>query len=364
MAYETNENEMDDDFFDLTNAEPPKDVFAFNEMRSCADLKRMCDNKQLDISPDFQREQVWKSPEKAKFLDSLLKNLPIPSMCFGLDTDNNKRTVIDGLQRISTVVYFLAAARGETLFGNVQDFKIPELSDIDRRLSGKTASQIYEETPEVIEAIENATIPVTVLRYSSSKTLHNQYIFTIFHRLNTGGTKLTPQEIRNGIFGGNFNILLRQAANTYQDELTFLLKKKNSHFIFEEFLLRFFAFQEQSQEYQAPLPNFLNDYMFNQKTLDEDEFQRKQQKLAQSFLIVKKIMAYEQYSKVVAEAILHGIGKNMDFLLNQDSDFILQRIQSMLQNPSFHEEQLKASTAFKTDVAKTRFRVASEAFAE
>ena len=93
----------------IENVVPPTDIFAFNESRSCADLKRMYDKKQIDISPDFQREQVWNSPSKARFLDSLLKNLPIPSMCISLDMSSQKRVVIDGLQRISTIVEFLDA---------------------------------------------------------------------------------------------------------------------------------------------------------------------------------------------------------------------------------------------------------------
>lgn len=354
-----NQIEEEDDFFDLTNAEPPKDIFAFNEMRSCADLKRMCDNKQLDIAPDFQREQVWKMPEKAKFLDSLLKNLPIPSMCLGVDTDNVKRTVIDGLQRITTVVSFLSAAKLE-----IDDFRLPILSDIDARLSGNSVYQIAVDFPEVIAAIENAVIPITTLRYSSSNSLHNQYIFTIFHRLNTGGTKLTPQEIRNGIYGGYFNQFLRHAAEDYKNELCMLLSKKNSHFIYEEFLLRFFAFQEKSEHYQAPLVNFLNNYMFDKRKIDELTLQTQRQLLVETFQIVRNTLFNETYKKVVVEAILHGIGKNSAFLIDKDKQYVLACVEKMLQHPIFAEDQLRAAVAFKTNVVRERFQVACDAFSE
>lgn len=358
MTYET--NEIDDDFFDLTNAEPPKDIFAFNEMRSCADLKRMCDAKQLDISPDFQREQVWKMPEKAKFLDSLLKNLPIPSMCIGLDISQAKRTVIDGLQRISTVVTFLSAAKQE-----IDDFKLPNISDIDKRLSGQSVYQIAEMYPEIIIAIENAVIPVNVLRFSSEKASHNQYIFTIFHRLNTGGTKLTPQEIRNGIFGGAFNQFLRQSSEQYANELCFLLKKQNSHFIYEEFLLRFFAFYEKAENYQAPLVEFLNNYMLEQKGLNESDLETKKKILADAFYIIRNtLFGEEKYNKVVAEAILYGIGQNTSHLYDKNKEHILNCIENMLQHPSFNEAQLKPAVAFKTAVAQERFQAAKQAFAE
>ncbi|MEG2724157.1 MAG: DUF262 domain-containing protein, partial [Acinetobacter sp.] len=60
---------------------PPIDIIAFNELRSCADLHRMYKSNQLTIDPDFQRNLVWSAASKSKFIDSLAKQLPIPSMC-------------------------------------------------------------------------------------------------------------------------------------------------------------------------------------------------------------------------------------------------------------------------------------------
>lgn len=121
-----------DEELELIETIPPQDLFAFNELRSCADLKRMYDKGQLDLSPDFQREKVWGLPAQTRFLDSLLKNLPIPSMCISQDTESNKRIVIDGLQRISTIISFLNASEGK-----IEDFKLSTLDDVDQRLSGK-----------------------------------------------------------------------------------------------------------------------------------------------------------------------------------------------------------------------------------
>ena len=64
---------------------PPTDIVAYNELRSCADLHRMYEQGILEIQPDFQRDIVWKGPDQTRFIDSLIKQLPIPSMCFALD---------------------------------------------------------------------------------------------------------------------------------------------------------------------------------------------------------------------------------------------------------------------------------------
>ncbi len=62
--------------------EPPDDIVAYNELRSCADLYRMYQKGILEIQPDFQRNIVWNGAAQTRFIDSLIKQLPIPSMCF------------------------------------------------------------------------------------------------------------------------------------------------------------------------------------------------------------------------------------------------------------------------------------------
>lgn len=351
---------IETDDFDLTTALPPKDIFAFNELRSCADLKRMYDKKQMDISPDFQRNQVWNPPAQARFLDSLLKNLPIPSMCISLDTNTNQRIVIDGLQRITTVIRFLEAATDSS-----SDFKLPVLDDIDDRLSGRYVSEIFSTDPEIIETIENATIPVTVLRCSLSKEAHMEYIFTIFHRLNTGGIKLNSQEIRNGIFNGRLSRFLSELSELHNDDLSFLLNStENKRFEFEEFLLRFFAFQERRESYKNPLTRFLNSYMSDNRNISDSEILEKKSLLTKVLAIAKRGLSTEKVaSKVIIEAILYGISKNINFLTDKNDSFLLDRIQVMQKSKPFSPIELQEGI-FKTKKVKDRLEAAKLAFSD
>lgn len=107
---------------------PPTDIIAYNEVRSCADLYRLFASGKMDIQPDFQREVVWRRNERARFIDSLVKQLPIPSMCFSLDPKSQRWKVIDGLQRMTSITDFL----GPT------EFQMPILDDIHPRLRGST----------------------------------------------------------------------------------------------------------------------------------------------------------------------------------------------------------------------------------
>ena len=108
------------------------------------------------IQPEFQRDFAWNSSYQTRFIDSLIKQLPIPSLCFSYDAKQQKWLVIDGLQRISTIIRFLSG----------DDWKLSKLDDIEPRISGVSAATIKAENDlsEFYTRVENSTIPITVLR--------------------------------------------------------------------------------------------------------------------------------------------------------------------------------------------------------
>ena len=163
---------------------PPPDVVAYNELRSCADLYRMFKQGILNIQPEFQREIVWKGPAQTRFIDSLVKQLPIPSMCFSLDYKVQRWQVIDGLQRMYSIIRFL---------GGDPNWTLSKLEDIEPELSNKPAQRFLDKDSTLyifMQRVENLALPITVLRCDYSKKSHTNYLFTIFHRLNTGAMKL------------------------------------------------------------------------------------------------------------------------------------------------------------------------------
>ncbi len=136
---------------------PPDDIIAYNEVRSCADLFRLYTSGKMELQPDFQREVVWKKQERARFIDLLVKQLPIPSMCFSLDPKTQTWKVIDGLQRMTSITEFL----GE------KEFRLDALDDIHPLLQGNTnvALRTGDDPSRIVYAsVENVTVPVTVIR--------------------------------------------------------------------------------------------------------------------------------------------------------------------------------------------------------
>ncbi|MEG2447131.1 MAG: DUF262 domain-containing protein [Acinetobacter sp.] len=341
---------------------PPIDIIAFNELRSCADLHRMYKSNQLTIDPDFQRNLVWSAASKSKFIDSLAKQLPIPSMCISLDYKSDKRLVIDGLQRISTIVSFL----------NEETWVLSNIKDIDVRLRGRTPNQIKNEYPEIFSKIENISIPITVLRCNYTKKSHMQYLFTIFHRLNSGGNKLNNQEIRNCIYSGKFNNLLKEIASDEKSQEFFnykntpLSKSKPLHrssyrYQFEELYLRVLAFSDRLDIYNGKLSSFLNDFMDDNKNPNDLILTDWKNNLLATLDIVYQDVRISKFSKSVVEAILFGVYKNLDNVNLKNSEYFIERVTELRKDTNFSLVSLKEGLASKEKV-KGRLGVALEIF--
>jgi esterase/lipase len=341
---ELEENEV---FEDNNSDLPPNDIVAFNELRSCSDLVRMYKTEQLEIQPDFQRDIVWKKPAQTRFIDSLVKQLPIPSICISLDYKTNKRLVIDGLQRMQSIINFLDEEH--------ENWRLSKLNDVDDKISGKTVATIKSKYPKIYDRVENLTIPVTVLRCDYSKPSHMKYLFTIFHRLNTGGLKLNNQEIRNCIFNGSFNKLLKIEVN-YENfrALLGLEKDKTYRFIYEELILRFFAFFDWLDKYNGKLSAFLNDYMNEYKDADETFISEKKHLFERVInLLYIRILSSNKLphiSKATTEGIMIGIAKNINQLESLPDETLKSYYHKLREDDLYSIENLKEGLSQKEKV--------------
>lgn len=317
---------------------PPPDIVAYNELRSCADLYRMHTQGILDIHPEFQRDVVWLGPMQTRFIDSLVKQLPIPSMCFAYDYKKQKWMVIDGLQRMSTIVKFLKGG----------DWKLSILEDIDQKLSGVSVALIKDKDSKFNEyytRVENLSIPLTVLRCDFSKKSHLDFLFTIFHRLNSGGMKLNNQEIRNCIFGGKLNNLFKELDLLPTWRKIHKMKEKESYrFTKQELMLRFFAFHEKHTSYTGHLAKFLNDYMEDNRDPDDGTISIKRElftktvKLVYEGIYLKR--PHVKMSLTVMESVIVGVGKNISSLETSGPDVLYNRYQTLISRDEFSEKSL------------------------
>lgn len=341
---------------------PPSDIVAFNELRSCADIFRLKQRDLLELQPSFQRDFIWNNLAQTRFIDSLIKGLPIPSMCFAHDWKRDRYQVIDGLQRISTIVKFLETDA---------NWKLSKEEDIDPKIAGKTVEQIREGLPALrkyYDRLENISIPITILRCDMSKMPHSEYVFTIFHRLNTGGQKLNNQEIRNCIYGGAFNNLLGKLDKLPNwRALNKMDEDENYRFTKQEIILRLFAFQEKYTTYNGRLSKFLNEYMRINRNASYEWIMEKENLFKDTVSIVlNKVFEGNAPDKInvsVFEAILVGVASNLDFLQDASEETCKNRYNQLVQSEPFSPEKLKEGLSGKSRVNE-RMKTAISVFSQ
>jgi len=362
LSYEIEDYEKDERENEDSNEYPPNDIVAYNELRSGADLLRMYQDGYLEIRPDFQREVVWSSHDQTRFINSLTKQLPIPSMCLAYDARKNEWLVIDGLQRIHTIVSFL----------NCDDWKLAKLPDIDPILFNK-APKLFKEAKKgtelrrVFEKVQNQTIPINVLRCDFSKKSHNEYLFTIFHRLNSGGVKLNNQEIRNCIYSGSFNSQLKLWDEYENWRLINNMKPGEKYrFAKQEAILRFFAFYYSRATYKGSVSKFLNDYMSERRNANSDVIDS-HNKLFQKVINIlsNKIITERPAPRIpgtILEAVMIGVGVNLDFMEKCNESRAKELFEEFRAHESVSEAEL-AEGLSKKDKVDARISAAISTFA-
>ena len=231
------------------------DIASYPSDLTLSVIHEMWDNGDIEI-PEFQREFVWTIRQSSLLIDSFLSGLPVPQLFFYID-EQNKNLVIDGQQRILSVIFFLEGYFGfENLQGRRQVFRLTGLDD---------RSPYYNKRYEDLNDTEKRQLRGSVLRVVNIRQLspkgNNTSVYHIFERLNTGGTPLRPQEIRNCVFRGKFAKALRE-LNKNEDWRTILGRPKlDKHQRDVELILRVFSLAGNWANYEKPMKEFLNVHM-------------------------------------------------------------------------------------------------------
>ena len=182
----------------------------------------------LILSPYYQRyDGIWSLKDKSLFIESIILNIPIPSIYLSEDSKGNL-IVIDGRQRLSTLFEFMDEKKG---------FKLHGLS-ILRELNGYKFSKLLGDKEKFRSKIEDRSLHIAKLRYGTDET----FIIETFERVNTKGAKLNAQEIRNAIHHGKSTELLNDISDYYCGENRIIDKKrmKDKYIVLRYFAMQFF----------------------------------------------------------------------------------------------------------------------------
>jgi len=248
----------------------------------------------LDLRPAYQREYVWSIRTASKLIESLLLNIPVPTLFFN-ELGAGTLEVVDGKQRLTSIWSFV---KGD--FPDGKEFRLTGLEVLDE-LNGKTFEELSDEEQETIR--DYALNIHTISRHCDA-----DFVFEVFERLNMGATSLNEQELRNCVYHGSYVELLLELANT--PEMLAMMKLDSPHPRMKdrELILRFFAMNRTGPAgFKPPTKSWLNQELRNQQDLEEDEKQR-------LVHIFKKAVgnAYAVFGEGAFRPLKGGLARNLD----------------------------------------------------
>ena len=312
-------------------------------------IKRF-DNGDVFI-PDFQRNFVWTLAQASRFIESLLLGLPVPGIFLFKEPDTQKLMVVDGQQRLQSLKKFYQGNFAEKRF---------KLIGVSPEFDNKTYQDL--SSPDRLR-FDDSIMHATIFQQAEPSNDRSS-IYSVFERLNTGGTPLTPQEIRACVYRGKLDKMLSEFADN--PSWRELYGKRNIRKKGEEIILRFFSLYFDLEKYDRPMKRFLNLFMEENREPDKDREDELRKLFTKTVGVAADVLTKEAFrperafNVAVADATLVGLAHRLRRGDVRDRASLKSRHEELLRR--LREENLhKVSTADKDRVLK-RIEYAHECY--
>jgi len=258
----------------------------------------------LYVIPKYQRKYIWSKEQVENLAISLIRGLPIPPI-YVYRSGKNQLEILDGQQRILSLFLYYKGKyiknstntqvelqrlmsddrlnRDEITFEKLLEDQYP-LKDVTYELkyreddTEKVINIRYDELPkEIRRTVDFTTISVIEIKVDD-KNQKNRILYKVFENLNSGGTELKNQELRNGVYQSKFYDMLHEINNN-NEKWRKIYGEKHKHSRDVELLLRFAALQYYFKledgsiklyNYENSYPKFLNDFSDEAIHFDKD----------------------------------------------------------------------------------------------
>jgi len=292
---------------------------------SFGEIMSMYEKNEIIINPEFQRLYRWTEYQKTRFIESIIIGIPIPPIFVAEDKDG-RWELVDGLQRLSTIFSF---------FGILKT--LPEknnwiLSDGDllQSLDKYSCSAL----PLKIQLnIKRASCRIEIIKWNSKYDLR----FELFNRLNTGGSPLTNQEIRNSLFrevSGEFNAFLKKlGANKDFIKLINVDQEQLDELYHEELVLRFMSLYKNSKNVRKSIAQHMTDFMREASENKSFNYTMYEQIFNKTVSILSKLGSSafrakgHNFSTAVYDTTMIGVSENIHLYGSAKVDKIRSKIE-------------------------------------
>lgn len=244
----------------------------------------------LVIQADFQRHFVWDKKKSSRLIESALLDIPLPVIYLAEEKDA-KEYVIDGQQRLTAFFSFI-----DGRFPDGADFKLTGLKVITE-LNRKSFLDLSEQHQDKIKYCKIRTI---TFKHGSDSNLK----FEIFERLNTGAVSLNDQELRNCIYRGSYNELLKKLSENEDFKYLYNITKPDRRMRDVQLVLRVAAFYHATYlNYKPSMRRFLNEDIERYRFISETDATKLTNAFKNSLSVIKSLLdrhAFKRFYKGTA----------------------------------------------------------------
>ncbi len=347
-------NIMDESYFDTSIPAINYDIASYG---ADFDVLSLVERLRRDdiIVPKFQRKYVWDRKIASQFIESLLLELPIPGIFLAQDNNTRKMLVIDGQQRLKTLLYFY-----DCIFPSKKGSEkiVFSLINVQDQFLGFT----HESMPESFRRLlDNSIIHATIVKLNTPGD--DTSMIHIFERINTRGVALTTQEIRNAVYQGKFIDLTKELNDNPNWRKLFGPSDPRQRD--QELIIRFLSLFFKAENYKQPLSEFLN-YFVSINRNPSNSFVKK----CEDIFIITVEVVYNELGKdafrlknvlnaAVYDSIMVSIAKHAEQKKSLKIEGLKGCYQELISNP----EYIRAIKApFSNKDVMTRISIAYESF--
>jgi len=306
--------------------------------------------------PEFQRGFVWDVKDASRFVESLLLGLPVPSIFLSKEADTGKLLVVDGQQRLLSLRYFYDGLWEPTK----REFS---LRGVDPTFDGRTYKKLRDEDRR---RLDDAILHVTVFKQDEPSE-DQSGIYHVFERLNSGGKKLTPQEIRSAVHhAGGMRELLHDLNKNV--EWRSIYGPEDPRMRDQELVLRFLAFFYEAGNYRSPLVNFLNAFMGRYKRLEKAAASEMKGAFSDTIHVIHQAIGDSAFRPVralnaaVFDSVMVGLARRLKNGAIGNIERLKAKYDELLRNQDFLDACGRGTAG--EERVKTRVGLATAAFSD
>jgi Protein of unknown function DUF262 len=318
---------------------------------------RKWDKNLIKIDPEFQRNFVWKPDKMSQFIESVILNFPIPPLFLNQNI-KGEFIVVDGRQRLTTLRRFLK-----------NEFKLEGLNVL-KFLNGKSFDDLAVLDNGLQAKIEDKKMLVFLIKPSVSLKV----VYDIFYRINTGGTQLERQEIRQSLFQGKSTELLRRLSEAPYFKEAISNGIKPDRMKDREAVLRCLAFKILPIDSYTTMSNFVEKAMVKINKMDDNQISEYESEFERAMKWSYKIFNDKNFriptpqsrgtvNMAVMESLISFLSGKSDDFIERNQNIIRTNYFEHLLNQSEYINAVQFSTGDKKRVIN-RFTLTNEILSE